>query len=226
MHTSNIAIDGPAGAGKSTVARLVAEKLDFKYIDTGAMYRALTWKVLQQGLSFDDWRQIAETAASMDVKLETTRDGTNVHIDGEDITEAIRSPRVTSHVSAVASLAAVRDVLVRKQQQMAAAGGVVMDGRDIGTKVLPDAKVKVFLTASIEERARRRFHEMREKGIEAELKQLKRDIAHRDELDSRRSASPLKKASDAIIIDTTGLTISQVVAQILALARTKLGTGE
>lgn len=226
MHTMNIAVDGPAGAGKSTVARLVAEELDFKYIDTGAMYRALTWKVLQQGLPVDDWRQIKEIAVSLDLKLETTPYGTHVHIDGEDVTEAIRSPRVTAHVSAVASLAAVRDVLVRKQQQMAAAGGVVMDGRDIGTNVLPDAKVKVFLTASIEERARRRFYEMREKGIEANLKQLERDIAHRDELDSKRSASPLKKASDAVVIDTTELSISQVVDQILALARTKWGITE
>lgn len=223
MQKFNIAIDGPAGAGKSTVARLTAKRLNFQYIDTGAMYRAVTWEVLRRQIPMDDEQRIAEIAAEMDFSLETTASGTKIYVNGRDVTEEIRSEAVTSHVSAVAQLPSVRDVLVAKQQKMAAAGGVVMDGRDIGTKVLPEAEVKVLLTASIEERAKRRFHEMRAKGIQTDLERLKREIAARDKIDSERSVSPLRKAKDAVTVDTTGMTIEQVVENILDLSRTKVG---
>ncbi|WP_054949587.1 (d)CMP kinase [Numidum massiliense] len=222
MNTFNIAIDGPAGAGKSTVARLTANRLHFQYIDTGAMYRAVTWLALQRQLPLDDSERMAAAAMEMDLVLETTPEGTRVYVGGVEITEDIRTPQVTSHVSAVAKIAAVRDILVKKQQQMAARGGVVMDGRDIGTKVLPHAEVKVFLTASIEERARRRFAEMQAKGIDTSLSELTKDIARRDELDSQRVVSPLKKANDATVLDTTGLDVAEVVEKILALCRTKV----
>ncbi|AQS56651.1 (d)CMP kinase [Novibacillus thermophilus] len=223
MQKFNIAIDGPAGAGKSTVARLTAKRLNFQYIDTGAMYRAVTWEVLRRQIPMDDEQRIAEIAAEMDFSLETTASGTKIYVNGRDVTEEIRSEAVTSHVSAVAQLPSVRDVLVAKQQKMAAAGGVVMDGRDIGTKVLPEAEVKVLLTASIEERAKRRLHEMRAKGIQTDLERLKREIAARDKIDSERSVSPLRKAKDAVTVDTTGMTIEQVVENILDLSRTKVG---
>lgn len=226
MRDFNIAIDGPAGAGKSTVARLTANRLNFKYVDTGAMYRAVTWKVLQDDIPLDDSDKVAHVAEAMELVLQTTPDGTKVYVDGKDVTEDIRSVHVTSHVSRIAKIAAVREVLVQKQKQMAAEGGVVMDGRDIGTKVLPDAALKVFLTASIEERARRRFVEMRAKGIETELEKLRLEIAERDELDSKREVSPLKKAEDAVVVDTTGLSIEQVVEKILELSRTKIGIVE
>lgn len=223
MQKFNIAIDGPAGAGKSTVARLTAKRLNFQYIDTGAMYRAVTWEVLRRQIPMDDEERIAEIAEEMDFSLETTASGTKIYVNGRDVTEEIRSEAVTSHVSAVAQLPSVRDVLVAKQQKMAAAGGVVMDGRDIGTKVLPEAEVKVLLTASIEERAKRRLHEMRAKGIQTDLERLKREIAARDKIDSERSVSPLRKAKDAVTVDTTGMTIEQVVENILDLSRTKVG---
>ena len=223
MRKMNIAIDGPAGAGKSTVAHLTADRLDFKYIDTGAMYRAVTWKVLEQQIPLHEHERIAHIADTMELVLETTDKGTKVYVDGKDVTEEIRSERVTANVSEVAKLARVREVLVNKQKQMAAGGGTVMDGRDIGTNVLPDAEVKVFLTASIAERARRRFLELKAKGIDTDLEKLSREIAARDELDESRSVAPLKKAPDAVIVDTTGLSIEQVVEKILALSRTKIG---
>lgn len=223
MRRMNIAIDGPAGAGKSTVARLTANRLDFKYIDTGAMYRAVTWKVLERQIPLHEHHRIAHIADTMELVLETTKDGTKVYVDGEDVTEDIRSERVTANVSEVAKVAHVREILVDKQRQMALCGGTVMDGRDIGTNVLPDAEVKVFLTASITERAQRRFREWQAKGVVTELEKIKQEIAARDDLDSNRSVSPLKKAPDAVVIDTTGLSIEQVVEKILELSRTKIG---
>lgn len=224
MREFNVAIDGPAAAGKSTVARLTANRLGFKYIDTGAMYRAVTWKALEQQIPMDDQAAIAKVAENTEIVLETTPDGTKVFVDGEDITAHIRSAPVTANVSAVAKIRAVRDILVNKQKQMASDGSVVMDGRDIGTKVLPDAEVKIFLTASIEERARRRLAEMGLPETDAAFKKLKREIAARDRTDSCRSASPLKKSPDAVVVDTTGLTIEQVVEKILQLSRTKLSS--
>lgn len=226
MREFNIAIDGPAGAGKSTVASLVANRLGFKYIDTGAMYRAVTWDVLQSNIALDDVETIARLVSEMDLVLEETAEGIRVLVNGENVTEAIRSQQVTSHVSKIAGISAVREILVRKQKKMAEAGGVVMDGRDIGTKVLPDAELKVFLTASIKERAERRFTEMKMKGLHTQLDQLEREIIQRDQWDSHRPVSPLKKAPDAVVIDTTGMSIEQVVEKILKLSRTKIGKVE
>lgn len=222
MQTFNIAIDGPAGAGKSTIARLVAKRLNFKYVDTGAMYRAVTWLVLKKGLSIErEGEKISCLTQNMNLALDTTEEGTRVFVDGEDITEQIRSVAVTSHVSAVAKIPGVRDALLAKQRQLAAEGGVVMDGRDIGSTVLPDAEVKIFLTANLKERARRRFREMQVKGIDADLDTVEREIKARDQLDSTRAISPLVRATDAEVIDTTHLSAEQVVEKIIAYCRMK-----
>ena len=222
MRKMNIAIDGPAGAGKSTVARATANRLGFKYVDTGAMYRAVTWAVLQRHIAFD----IVQIANHIAIRLESTEEGTAVYVDGQEVTEAIRSPEVTANVSAIAAIADVREVLVQRQQQMATAGGVVMDGRDIGTKVLPDAELKIFLTASIKERAKRRLAEMQDKGIDVALEKMEQELASRDRRDRERKESPLKKADDAIEIDTTNLMLNDVVEKILQLARTHTGNFE
>ena len=222
MRRINIAIDGPAGAGKSTVARMTADRLGFNYVDTGAMYRAVTWAVLQERVSLDDVQAIVQIAKQISITLETNGAGTAVYVNGQNVTEVIRSQEVTANVSAVAGIADVRKILVYKQRQMAQSGGVVMDGRDIGTKVLQNAALKIFLTASIEERAKRRFAEMREKGIEVTLDTLEQEIAIRDKRDRERVESPLVKAKDAIEIDTTKLSLNDVVAKILRLARTHM----
>ena len=171
-----IAIDGPAGAGKSTVAKIVAEKLGYTYIDTGAMYRGVAWKTLQQSQEARD-EDILRAVQNIDVRLSCTESGTRVTVDGTDVTREIRTPEVTHIVSRVAALGPVREKMVELQRAMAADGAVVMDGRDIGTNVLPNADVKIFLTASVEERARRRYDEMKEKGYAVDFDELKQDIA-------------------------------------------------
>ena len=213
-----IAIDGPAGAGKSTVAKIVAEKLGYTYIDTGAMYRGVAWKTLQQSKEAND-DAILRAVYDIDVRLACTESGTRVTVDGTDVTDAIRTPEVTQIVSRVAALGPVRAKMVELQRAMAACGAVVMDGRDIGTNVLPDADVKIFLTASVEERARRRYNEMKEKGYGVDFDELKREIASRDKQDSERAISPLKQADDAVLLDSTALPIDDVVARILELCK-------
>ena len=208
-----IAIDGPAGAGKSTVAKIVAEKLGYTYIDTGAMYRGVAWKTLQQ--SQED---ILRAVQDIDVRLVCTESGTRVTVDGTDVTREIRTPEVTHIVSRVAALGPVREKMVELQRAMAADGAVVMDGRDIGTNVLPNADVKIFLTASVEERARRRYDEMKEKGYAVDFDELKQEIASRDKQDSERAISPLRQAEDAVLLDSTSLTIDEVVARVLKLS--------
>ena len=212
-----VAIDGPAGSGKSTVAKLVAERLGFLYIDTGAMYRALTLKAMREGLSLDDEDQIAELLERTRLELKSGPQ-TRVFLDGEDVSEAIRLPDVNRGVSAVAALGKVRQGLVMLQQEMAK-GHVVMDGRDIGTVVLPQAEVKVFLTASLKERARRRALELQSRGIEVSQEEAEAQLALRDKLDESREIGPLKKADDAYLLDTTDLTIGQVVEEILSLCK-------
>ena len=199
---SIIAIDGPAGAGKSTVAKRVAEQLGYIYIDTGAMYRAVAWKTLRSGEEVTD-AAILRAAADIDVRLSCTDGGTRVTVDGADVTGEIRTPEVTGIVSRVAALAPVRAKMVDLQRAMAGAGKVVMDGRDIATNV--------------EERARRRHKEMQEKGFDVDLAELQKEIAARDKQDSEREISPLRQADDAILIDSTGLSIEEVTARILAL---------
>ena len=218
MKNLVIAMDGPAGAGKSTVAQLVAKKLQYTYIDTGAMYRAVAWKTLQQKAAVTD-ELICKVVRDITVDLQYADGHTRVFADGQEITKEIRTPEVTAIVSQVARLAPVRQKMVELQRRMAGRGSVVMDGRDIATNVLPNADIKIFLTASIEERARRRWQEMKEKGYDVDLKQLQADIAARDKADSEREISPLVQAADATLLDTTGMGISEVTAAILDMCR-------
>ena len=211
-----VAIDGPAGAGKSTVAKLAAKELGYTYIDTGAMYRAVAWKTLQQKADVTD-ALILDVVRDIDVRLAYQDGVTQVFVDGQDITGEVRTPEVSHIVSQVAALGPVREKMVDLQRRMATEGGVLMDGRDIATHVLPDADVKIFLTASIEERAQRRWKEMKEKGYDMSLEELQKDIAARDKADSEREISPLVQADDATLLDTTGLSIDGVVARILAM---------
>lgn len=217
MKKRIIAIDGPAGAGKSTVAQLVAQRLNYIYIDTGAMYRAIAWKVLQEKLSTTDTLAIINIAETISIELTYVDGKTNVFVDGYDVTAEIRDPNVSRMVSEVAQFAAARDAMVALQREMATQGGVVMDGRDIGTAVLPNADVKIFLTATIEERAQRRWKEMQKKGFAVSLAELTNDIATRDKKDSERAISPLVQATDAILLDTTTLSIEEAVIRILTI---------
>lgn len=209
-----VAIDGPAGAGKSTVVRRVAQELGLLHLDTGAMYRAVTWLVLQSGIAIEDEPAIAELASRCDIQLE----GQQVLINGQDVTHEIRSLEVTAQVSAIAAQPAVRQELVKRQQQYGRRGGVVMEGRDIGTFVFPDAELKIFLTASVQERARRRQQDLKDQGRPTvSLEDLEWAILERDRKDSTRTIAPLRKAADAIEIQSDGLSIEAVVAEIVRL---------
>lgn len=216
MHKNGlqVAIDGPASAGKSTVAKLVATKFNYIYCDTGAMYRAITYKVLQNKVDLDDEAAITKIVQNSVISFKPTENGQKVFIDGEDITEAIRSEKVTNSVSAVSAIGSVRKQLSDQQQTLAANGGIVMDGRDIGSTVLPNAEVKIFLIASVDERAERRYKENIAKGMDTSLEVLKQEIRDRDYKDSHRALSPLVKAKDAIEVDTTSMTINEVVEKI------------
>jgi CMP/dCMP kinase len=218
----SIAIDGPAAAGKSTVAKLVAENLSYIYIDTGAMYRALTLKALTKDVNLENAMELYTLLTQTQIQMVPEKGGQFVYLDGNDVTDKIRSQEVTNSVSIVSKHQSVREEMVSRQQGLAAGGGVVMDGRDIGTHVLPQAEVKVFLVASVEERAVRRHTENLEKGYPSDLQQLKEEIEKRDKLDSEREVAPLKKASDAKLIDTTALSIEQVVNRIVALANERI----
>ena len=212
MRKPIIAIDGPAGAGKSTIARLVAERLGYVYIDTGAMYRAVAGKVIEKQIPMSDPDAIAAIARNLDIRFDAQG---HVFADGDDVTEAIRSAQASRLSSTVGSIAGVRKRLVELQRKMAEQGGVVMEGRDIGTVVFPDAEVKVFLTASAAERARRRFLELQEKGVPADLDQIAAEIRERDLRDSSRKHAPLKQAPDAVLIDTDGMSIEQAVEAVI-----------
>lgn len=214
-----IAIDGPASSGKSTVAKIVATKLGFVYVDTGAMYRASTVLAQKLGLDFGDEAGILAALKETDIQFKPDQAGQKVFLNGEDITLAIRTPEITNNVSQVSALAGVRTEMVARQRQIADQGQVVMDGRDIGTTVLPAAKVKIFMVASAQERAKRRYAENTAKGIMTPLATLQAEIELRDQKDSTRAISPLKKADDAIEIDTTQLTIDEVVDTILAIVK-------
>jgi cytidylate kinase len=218
----SIAIDGPAAAGKSTVAKQVAENLSYIYIDTGAMYRSLTYKALQNEIDVHNEEKLSEVLAQSFIGLQPSSEGQLVFLDQVNVTDEIRSNSVTNNVSYVAAHRLVREDMVQRQKDMATNGGVVMDGRDIGTQVLPHAEVKVFLLATVEERARRRHDENVRKGIESNLDQLMVEIEQRDKIDSEREVAPLIKATDAIEIDTTSLSISQVVDKIMTLAHERI----
>ena len=218
MKKSVVAIDGPAGAGKSTIAQMVAKKLGYVYIDTGAMYRAVAWKVLQSGQPVTD-ALILKIIDDTNISLENVNGQIYVKVDGKDVTGQLRTPAVTGLVSRVAQLAPVREKMVLLQREMARNGAVVMDGRDIASHVLPEADVKVFLTASIEERAKRRWQEVKDKGYVADLEELKKEIEARDKADMERAVSPLVRVPEAVLLDTTGMEIEEVVAAVLKLCR-------
>ncbi|MUK87254.1 (d)CMP kinase [Ornithinibacillus sp. L9] len=224
MENKNIAIaiDGPAAAGKSTVAKIVARKLSYIYIDTGAMYRALTLKATNNNVELNDESSLAELLRETSIQLKQSDDGQRVLLDGEDVTLDIRSQNVTNNVSYVAKHPAIRKEMVARQQSLASKRGVVMDGRDIGTHVLPDAEVKIFLIASVEERAKRRYEENIQKGFPSDLEELKKEIKQRDQIDSKRDVAPLLKAEDAIEIDTTSLSIDEVAQKILTEVSKKI----
>ena len=218
MRKLVVAIDGPAGAGKSTVAQMAAKELGFTYIDTGAMYRAVAWKSLQQGKTVTD-DLINDVVKDIDIVLDYKEGKTRVFVDGTEVTDAIRTPEVTGIVSQVAALGPVRERLTDLQRKMATQGSVIMDGRDIATNVLPNADIKIFLTASIEERADRRYKEMKAKGYDVDLKKLQEEIAARDKADSEREISPLVQAEDAELLDTSDMSIEEVVKAILDRCR-------
>ena len=215
MRKITIAIDGPAASGKSTVAKEVAKALNYVYIDSGAMYRALTLKALRSNIDVKDEASLVEMTKVSKITL----DGIHIYLDDEDVSEAIRSIDVTNNVSAVSSYEGVREEMVNLQKEYGRKGGIVMDGRDIGTTVFPNAELKIFQIASVEERANRRYKENMRKGIACDLNTLKEEIKVRDFKDSTRSVSPLRKASDAIELDTSNLEPKEVVDKIIELAR-------
>ncbi len=217
-----IAIDGPAGSGKSTVAKMVATNLGFHYLDTGAMYRAIAWRALESGVDLDD--EPGVSAAALAARIDFAHEAgealpSRVFSDDQDITEAIRQPRIDDAVSTVAKYPAVREAMVERQRQIGRTSDIVVEGRDIGTVVFPDAEVKVFLTASAAERARRRAVQHGDSGLSVDTAEVLRSIEKRDEADSSREVAPLAAAPDAVMLDTTGLSIEQVVEQIADFAR-------
>lgn len=219
-----IAIDGPAGAGKSTVARKLARQLDYTFINTGAMYRAVAWKAASSGIPLDDAEKIGQMAGESRIELIGPVDSTRVLIDGEDVTDRIVSPEVSRAASVVSAIPAVRRALVAIQQRIGSAGGVVMEGRDIGTCVFPNADVKVYLDATAEARSRRRFDEDTARGITVDsIEKMRDDIEERDRRDKTRNDSPLVKADDAIYIDSSGLSIEEVINLILEAVSAKAG---
>ena len=216
-----IAIDGPAGAGKSTIARLVAKELGLRYLDTGAMYRALTLEAKNNDIPYDNEQGLVRLATAMDLEIifDQATKKNFVYLNGEDVTGQIRQPEISSNVSLVSSHKKVRKYIVDLQTEIGRQGAIVMDGRDIGTVVMPDADWKIFLQASVEERARRRQKELERSGHCVELVKLEEQIRKRDHFDSTRDNSPLRKADDAIEVDTTFLEIDVVVKKVLALIR-------
>jgi CMP/dCMP kinase len=209
MNNYAIAIDGPAGAGKSTISKIVAEKLELEYIDTGSMYRAITFKALENNLDFSSADKLVDLLHSTEIDFRNN----HIYLDGKAVDKEIRSKEVTENVSLVAKIEEIREILVKKQRQIAENKSIVMDGRDIGTTVLKNAKYKFFLTASVEERARRRYNESEDS--EATYESIKIGIIERDKTDMNRDISPLKKASDAVEIDTTDMSIEEVVEYIV-----------
>lgn len=219
MKKISIAIDGPAAAGKSTIAKMVAKNLNYTYIDTGAMYRCVAYYALKNRISYEDEKQVCELLKNIDIQMYP--DGT-IHLNKEDVTSFIRENEVSMGASVVSQYQPVREFLVNKQREMAQGGGVILDGRDIGTVVLKDAELKIYQVASIECRALRRHKENQERGLESDLEAIKEDIAKRDEQDMNREISPLKKADDAIEIDTSDMTLEEVVGRVMELVQERI----
>lgn len=213
----NVAIDGPAGAGKSTIAKLVAKEKGYVYVDTGAMYRGLAIHFLENGIEAEEKEKIAEACKDADVTIRYEDGQQQVYLNGKNITAKLREEAVGNMASKSSAITEVRAKLLELQRELARKEDVIMDGRDIGTCVLPDADVKVFLTASVETRAKRRYDELVEKGVACDLEEIARDIAERDERDSTREIAPLKQAEDAVLVDSSHMTIEEVVAAIVKL---------
>jgi len=210
-YCMNIAIDGPAGAGKSTIAKILAEKLGMNYIDTGAMYRAITLKAIENNIDFNDVSSLINLVNNTDIKISNGR----IYLDSKDVTDKIRTPLVSQKVSKIAAISEIREKMICLQRELAENGNVIMDGRDIGTVVLPNASLKFFITATVEERAKRRFLELKAKGYNVNYDNIKKEILSRDEQDMKRKISPLKLAEDAIVIDTSNKEIEEIIQEIL-----------
>jgi len=216
-----IAIDGPSGAGKSTVAKLLAKRLGYVVLDTGAMYRAVAFRAKQRGLCLEDEESLSQLASSLQVTFLTINGELRVLCDGEDVTESIRSPEMSSLASDISKREGVRSALVRLQREMGRAGGVILEGRDIGTVVFPDADAKFYLDADAEERARRRYEELVQKGVKITFQETLEDVIRRDRSDMTRAISPLRKAKDAVVIDSTHLSVEEVVEKMIQVIRQK-----
>ena len=213
---SSIAIDGPAGAGKSTIAKLVAKKLDYIYVDTGAMYRAIAYELVRTGVDIEDEKALTDACAKMKIDIKYEDEVQQVYMNGENVTPYLRTEETGNMASKSSAKAPVRAALLDIQRNMAVEHNVVMDGRDIGTNVLPNAETKIYLTASADERANRRYKELTEKGEAADYEKIKADIIDRDERDMNRDIAPLKQAEDAVLVDSSDMTIDEVVAEILS----------
>ena len=218
----NIAIDGPAGAGKSTIAKKVAKELSCVYVDTGAMYRAMALYLLRQKVSRENTSEIGTTCQNADITIEYQNGVQIVFLNGENVNEFLRTEEVGNMASVSSAIPEVRQKLLNLQRKLAATMSVVMDGRDIGTTILPDAEVKIYLTASSLTRARRRYLELQEKGIDCNLEEIQKDIEERDERDMNRTVSPLKQAEDAVLVDSSDMTIEQVVSHILEIYHSRV----
>ena len=216
-----IAIDGPSGAGKSTVARALSKRLDYLYIDTGAMYRTVALRAKEKGISPENELALSQLASSLDIAFVTEGEQTHIFCDGEEMTGAIRTPEISRLASSISRQKRVREALVRMQREIGKEGGVILEGRDIGTVVFPDADVKFYLDAETDERARRRYHEMVQKGVNVDLKETQEELAQRDHSDMHRNHSPLKKANDAVFIDSTHRSVEEIVEEMVRIVKAK-----
>lgn len=221
-HKIAVAVDGPAGAGKSSISKIVAKKLGYLYIDTGAMYRSVTWAVLHNHIDVNNQKAVEALLPELDLTMEASDDSCKVFIAGQDVTDFIRTPQVNNAVSIVASYKGVRQYLVERQRLMAEAGGVILDGRDIGSVVLPNAELKIYLTASVEARAMRRYLEVKGTVNEQTLEDIKDSVMQRDEMDKNRKESPLIQVEDAILVDSSEMTFDETVEHILHLVQERI----
>lgn len=224
MNTKKIAIaiDGPAGAGKSSISKVVANELGYLYIDTGAMYRGVTWAVLDSHVNVNNQKDVESLLPSLDLTLEPTANACKVFVKGQDVTDLIRQQQINENVSTIASYKGVREYLVERQQAMAAVGGVILDGRDIGSVVLPNAELKIYLTASVDARAKRRWLEVQGTSNEQSLEDIKNNVESRDEMDKNRDESPLVCVEDAIVVDSSNMTFDETVEHILHLVQERI----
>ena len=224
MNTKKIAIaiDGPAGAGKSSISKVVANELGYLYIDTGAMYRGVTWAVLDSHVNVKNQKDVESLLPSLDLTLEPTANACKVFVKGQDVTNLIRQQQINENVSTIASYKGVREYLVERQQAMAAVGGVILDGRDIGSVVLPKAELKIYLTASVDARAKRRWLEVQGTSNEQSLEDIKKNVESRDEMDKNRDESPLVCVEDAIVVDSSNMTFDETVEHILHLVQERI----